>query len=99
MRLESPLPSPASLLKLPRHIVHYDIAKDKAGRVVDELAAEAFRNAALRLLDRLDSESRSKGGRSGIDWGRLRSVVEDAEADRMPWVAGMHSRLRRNMLD
>jgi hypothetical protein len=88
VKLESPLPSPASLLKVPQHPVYYDVATDKPGRVVEENAAEAFRNAAVRLLDRLDSESKGKEGRIGVDWRRLRSIVEDAEADRTPWVAG-----------
>jgi hypothetical protein len=88
VKLESPLPSPASLLKVSHHPVQYDVATDKPGRAVDEHAAEAFRNAAVRLLDRLDSESKGKGGRVGVDWRRLRAIVEDAEADRTPWVAG-----------
>lgn len=89
MKLESPLPSSASLLKVPLHPVLYDVATDKPGRVVEEHTAEAFRTAASRLLDRLDSEAKGNGGRVGVDWRRLRSIVEDAEADRTPWVAGM----------
>jgi len=58
--------------------------------LIEEHAAEAFRTAAARLLDRLDAESKGKGGRVGVDWRRLRSIVEDAEADRTPWVAGMY---------
>lgn len=74
---------------MPQHPVQYDVPAAKGGRIIDEHAAEAFRTSAGRLLDRLDAESRGKAGRTGVDWRRLRSIIDDAEAERTPWVAGM----------
>ncbi|KIM26616.1 hypothetical protein M408DRAFT_330553 [Serendipita vermifera MAFF 305830] len=88
IQLETPLPSPPSLLKLPLHPVQYDITPAKGSHAIDEHAAEAFRTSAIRLLDRLNADNKSKGGQTtGVDWRRLRSIVEDSDAERTPWVA------------
>jgi hypothetical protein len=56
--------------------------------------AETFRSASLRLIDRLDAESKNERRGIGaligknIEWRKLRAVIEDAEADKTPWVAG-----------
>ena len=78
---------------LPPHTVHYPTVS--AGRSISEPAAEAFRSAASRLVGQLDAESRARRGRAEtVEWKRLKVIIEDSEADRTPWIAGMGSMLR-----
>ncbi|PVF96387.1 ATP-dependent protease La [Serendipita vermifera] len=92
VQLGKPLPSPSSLEKIPMHPIHYSIPSSSE-KSISEPMAETFRSAALRLVDRLDAES--KNDRRGIgallgkniEWRKLRAVIEDAEADKTPWVA------------
>jgi hypothetical protein len=57
--------------------------------LVEEHAAKAFRSAAVRLLDHLDSESKVEGGvlasiRDGYD-----PLLRMPRADMTSWVAGV----------
>jgi hypothetical protein len=58
---------------------------------ITDSVAEAFRSAAIRLIERLDADAKGRERRgkfSGIEWKRLKSIIEDAEMEKTPLVAG-----------
>jgi ATP-dependent Lon protease len=87
VRLQTPYPPASKLSSLPLHPVDYPPQSKSS---LSEPAGETFRACALKLLERLDMSAKSKGsGGNRVDWRRMKVVVEEAEVDRLPWVAGM----------
>lgn len=87
VRLQPPHPPSSKLSNLPLHPVDYPPQSKSS---ISEPAGETFRACALKFLDRLDVTAKSKmSGGNRVDWRRMRVVVEEAEVDRLPWVAGM----------
>lgn len=90
VRLETPLPVLSETNRLPHHPIQYSVVDSKKG--ITEPAAEAFRSAAIRLVERLDAEAKSqerRGKTGGVEWKKLRGIIEDAEMEKTPFVAGM----------
>ncbi|KAG8854338.1 hypothetical protein FRB91_003660 [Serendipita sp. 411] len=88
IRLEAPHPPSSKLHSLPPHPVHYHAIP--SNKLITDPAAEAFRSAAVRLVDHLDAETRGKRGKAGgtsVEWKRLKTIIEEAEPDRTPWIA------------
>ncbi|KAG8755555.1 hypothetical protein FRC14_003949 [Serendipita sp. 396] len=88
IRLEVPHPPSSKLHSLPPHPVHYHAIP--SNKLITDPAAEAFRSAAVRLVDHLDAETRGKRGKAGgtsVEWKRLKTIIEEAEPDRTPWIA------------
>lgn len=89
VRLQTPYPPSSKLSSLPLHPVDYP-PQNKSPP--SEVAAETFRAHALKCLERLEASAKNKmsvGNR--VDWRRMKVVVEEAEVDRLPWVAGVLS--------
>ena len=86
VRLHTPYPPSSKLTSLPLHPVDYPPQTKSA---LSEPAAETFRACALKFLERLDVSSKSKTpGGDRVDWRSMKVIVEEAEVDRLPWVAG-----------
>lgn len=89
VRLHTPHPPSSKLSSLPLHPVDYPPQSKSS---LSEPAAETFRACALKFLEHLDVSPVSKTpGGNRVDWRRMRVVVEEADVDRLPWVAGMPS--------
>lgn len=87
VRLQTPYPPSSKLSSLPLHPVNYP-PQNKLS--LSEPAAETFRACALKFLERSEAAPKNKmsvGNR--VDWRRMTVVVEEAEIDRLPWVAGV----------
>lgn len=89
VRLQTPHPPSSKLSSLPLHPVDYP---PQSKSHLSEPACETFRACTLKLLERLDVSAKGKmSGGNRLDWRRMKVVVEEAGADRLPWVAGMPS--------
>jgi hypothetical protein len=89
VQLETPLPVLSEANRLPSHPIQYSIMDSKKGVTAPD--AEAFRSAAVRLVERLDADAKSKERRgkvSEMERKRMISIIEDAEMEKMPLVAG-----------
>lgn len=89
VQLETPLPVLSEANRLPFHPIQYSIMDPKKG--ITESAVEVFKTAAVRFVERLDADAKGKERRgkfSGGELRRLRFIIEDAEMEKTPLVAG-----------
>lgn len=87
VKLEIPLPALSDSNRMPYHPVQFYTAQHSKG--ITEPAAEAFRAAALRLVERLDADAKSRKGKLSIaEWRKLRTLIEEAETEKTPLISG-----------
>lgn len=82
IRLTQPLPSTPPSDHLPSHSVVYPTPAE-SDAPISEQTVVAFRGAALRVLERLEQESGTVGGKQYTQdvWHRLRDLVHETSAN------------------